>query len=146
MAAMRTAAVASRPPVARPVAAPLVAGGILLGGCVTLALVDPAGGPPVCPLRAVTGYDCPGCGGTRAVHQLLNGNLGAALDLNVLAVLALPVILWGLFVSLTAMLRGPRWKSISVSSRWTWVALGAVAVFWVVRNLPVAPFDWLGTG
>jgi hypothetical protein len=27
-----------------------------------------------------------------------------------------------------------------------WLALAAVAVFWVVRNLPVAPFDWLGTG
>ena len=146
MVAMRTIGVASRPPVARPLAAPLVAGGILLGGCVTLALVDPAGGPPICPFKAVTGFDCPGCGGTRAVHQLLNGHLGAALDFNVLAVLALPLILWGAFVTLTLMLRGPKLRMPSLSSRWTWVALVVVALFWVVRNLPVAPFDWLGTG
>ncbi len=59
-----TARVAAR----RPVAAPVVAGGILLAGCVTLAVVDPTGGPPICPFKAVTGFDCPGCGGTRALH------------------------------------------------------------------------------
>lgn len=130
----------------RPLAAPLIAGGVLLAGCVALAIVDPTHGPPICPFKAVTGLDCPGCGGTRALHQLFTGHLGAALSYNVLAVLVLPVLLWGLFASLTAVLGGPRWRGISLSTRWMWLVFAVVAVFWVVRNLPVAPFDWLGTG
>ncbi len=126
--------------------APLLAGGLLLGGCVALAVVDPSHGPPVCPFKAVTGYDCPGCGGTRAAHQLFTGHLGAALSFNVLAVLTMPFILWGLFASITAMLGGPRWRSISLSPVWTRVALVVLVAFWVLRNLPIAPFNWLGTG
>jgi hypothetical protein len=132
--------------VARSRAAPYVAGGLLLSGCVVLAVVDPTHGPPLCPFKAVTGLDCPGCGGTRAAHQLFTGHLGAAVDFNVMAVLAMPFILWGLFVSLTAMLGGPRWRGISFSAGWTRVALVVVVAFWVLRNLPIAPFHWLGTG
>jgi Protein of unknown function (DUF2752) len=127
-------------------AAPFVAGGLLLGSCVALAVVDPTNGPPVCPFRAVTGLDCPGCGGTRAAHQLFTGHLVTAIDLNVLAVLAIPFVLWGLFVSLTAMLGGPRWHGVSLSSQWTRVAVVAIVAFWVLRNLPLEPFNWLGTG
>jgi Protein of unknown function (DUF2752) len=130
----------------RTVAAPLVAGGLLLGGCVALAVVDPSHGPPVCAFKAVTGLDCPGCGGTRAAHQLLTGHLMAALDFNVLAVLAFPFILWGLFVSITAILGGPRWRAVSLSPQWTRVALVVIVAFWVLRNLPITPFGWLGTG
>ena len=131
---------------ARSKAAPYLAGGLLLAGCVGLAVVDPTHGPTLCPFKAVTGLDCPGCGGTRAAHQLFTGHLGQAVDFNVLAVLAFPFILWGLFVSLTAMLGGPRWRSVSLSPAWTRVALVVVVAFWVLRNVPVAPFSWLGTG
>ncbi len=127
-------------------AAPFVAGGLLLSGCVALAVVDPTNGPTLCPFKAMTGLDCPGCGGTRAAHHLFTGHLATAVDFNVLAVLAMPFILWGLFVSLTAMLGGPRWRAVSLSPSWTRVALVVIAVFWVVRNVPVAPFSWLGTG
>jgi hypothetical protein len=113
---------------------------------VALAIVDPTHGPTLCPFKLVTGLDCPGCGGTRAAHQLLTGHLGAAVDLNVLAVLAMPFLLWGAFVSLTAMLGGPRWRAVSLSPTWTRVALVVVVAFWVLRNLPIAPFSWLGTG
>jgi Protein of unknown function (DUF2752) len=127
-------------------AAPFIAGGLLLTGCIALAVVDPSHGPPICPFKAVTGLDCPGCGGTRAAHQLFTGHLGAALSFNVLAVVAMPFILWGLFASLTAMLGGPRWRSVALSPQWTRVALVLLVAFWVLRNVPVAPFNWLGTG
>ncbi len=147
MTPMQTVDVATaKATVRRPLAAPLVASGILLAGCVTLAVVDPTHGPTICPFKAVTGLDCPGCGGTRALHQLFTGHLGAALSYNVLAVVVLPLLLWGLFASLTAMAGGPRWRGVSLSRRWTWITLAVIAVFWVVRNLPVAPFSWLGTG
>ena len=44
------------------------------------------------------------------------------------------------------MLGGPRWRSVSLSPAWTRVALVVVLAFWVLRNLPIAPFRWLGTG
>jgi hypothetical protein len=130
----------------RPVAAPVLAGAAVLAGCVTLAVVDPAQGPPICPFRELTGYDCPGCGGTRAVHQLLSGHPAAAVDLNVLAVLALPFIVWALWAVLVRAFGGPRLPLPAVSRRWSVVALVAVGVFWVVRNLAATPFAWLGTG
>jgi hypothetical protein len=130
----------------RPVAGPVLAGGLLLGGCVALALVDPTHGPPLCPFKAVTGYDCPGCGGTRAMHQLLTGHLATALDLNLLAVLAAPFVLWALFVSLAAALGGGRIASLDVPRRWAGALAVLVALFWVVRNIPGTPLSWLGTG
>jgi hypothetical protein len=133
-------------PALRSKAAPWIAGGLLLSGCVALALVDPSHGPPICPFKALTGLDCPGCGGTRAAHSLFSGHLGEALNHNVLAVIAMPVLLWAIFVELTKLLGGPRWRGFSLSPRWTAVAVVVLAVFWVVRNLPIAPFNWLGSG
>jgi hypothetical protein len=146
MLRMSDVGLATRHRVTHPVAAPVAAGGLLLAGCAALAVVDPSGGPTICPFKLLTGLDCPGCGGTRAAHQLFTGHLGAAADLNVLALVGIPLVLAALFVSLTAAFGGPRWRSFTFSSTWTRVALVVVAVFWVVRNLPGAPFDWLGTG
>ncbi len=39
---------------------------------------------PRCPVRALTGLLCPGCGGTRALAALLRGHLGEALGCNAL--------------------------------------------------------------
>jgi hypothetical protein len=142
---MSQASVATAARTYHPVAAPIAAGAALLGGCVAVALVDPSGGPTVCPFRLVTGLDCPGCGATRAAHRLFTGHLLAAADLNVLALVAIPLLLWGLYVSLTAMLGGPRWRTPALPSGWVRVALVVVIAFWVVRNIPVAPFDWLST-
>ena len=45
---------------------------------------------PKCPLRELTGWNCPGCGATRAAHELVHGHIRAALHLNALFVLAIP--------------------------------------------------------
>jgi Protein of unknown function (DUF2752) len=133
-------------PVKRPVIAPLVAGVALVMGCAVVGIVDPRGGPTICPFKLATGLDCPGCGGTRAAHDLMRGDLIGALDHNVLAVIAIPLILWGLFTWLTSALGGPKLRTFSPSTRWTVVAVVVLVAFWVVRNLSFAPFHWLYSG
>lgn len=43
-----------------------------------------------CPWRLLTGWDCPGCGGLRAVNDLDHGHVVAALHSNALVVGSLP--------------------------------------------------------
>ncbi len=102
-----------------------------------------AGVYPACPFFALTGWYCPGCGSTRALHQLLHGNLGAAFDLNPLLVLALPFLAYEI---LAYLLDRPGWRSLSsASTPALWVrALGATVIaFGVLRNLPQYPFTLL---
>ena len=65
----------------------------LAGLCAYLTAVDPnrPGHYPTCPLYAVTGLYCPGCGSLRAVHDLFTGDLAGALHCNLLLVLFLPL-------------------------------------------------------
>ena len=39
---------------------------------------------PVCALKSASGFQCWGCGGQRALHELLHGNFHKAFDLNAL--------------------------------------------------------------
>jgi hypothetical protein len=136
----------TRPAVPTSRLAPVAAGAVLLGGCVALAVVDPAAGPTICPFKLATGLDCPGCGGTRAAHSLVRGDMIGALDANVLAVLALPLIAWGLFTWLTRAFGGPRLRTFTPSPVLTTLGVVVLVAFWVVRNLSGAPFDWLNSG
>lgn len=43
-----------------------------------------------CPLYEVTGYQCPGCGSQRALHELLHGRMADAFQRNALFVMGLP--------------------------------------------------------
>lgn len=45
-----------------------------------------------CPLKSVTGYDCPGCGSQRAFHALLHFRLGEAFRYNPLFVVVLMLL------------------------------------------------------
>lgn len=108
-----------------------------------LAFVDPAQQrvAPPCIVHAFTGLECPGCGSTRAVHELLNGNPLAALDLNPLVILAAPLLVW----CFVAWLAGRATPLAGRVARRGWlVALVMVVVaYGVVRNVDVAPFAYL---
>jgi ABC-type spermidine/putrescine transport system permease subunit II len=51
---------------------------------------------PPCLFKKLTGLNCPGCGSSRALHQLMHGNLLPALDYNILVVIFLPFIVVGI--------------------------------------------------
>jgi hypothetical protein len=58
---------------------------------------------PRCPIYALTGWQCPGCGMTRALAALLHGDVAAAIHLNPLITLVLPI---AMFYMLFAFKRG----------------------------------------
>jgi Protein of unknown function (DUF2752) len=110
---------------------------------IPLYLMDPAtsGVFPSCPFRALTGMYCPGCGTLRALHGLLHLNIGAAFMLNPLTVLILPLIIYA-FVSLVAeVVRGRPLPRLFDSPRYTWALFAVVMLFWVLRNIPMYPFN-----
>lgn len=88
---------------------------------------------PSCPFRAVTGFACPACGGTRMAHELLRCRWRAALRANpVLLVVGLPLLGWLWLRWSVAAARGL--DPPPVPRALGWAAL-AVAVVWTVfRN------------
>ncbi len=129
-------------------AGPLAVAGGTAAAVGLLAVVDPnqPGHFPACPFKAMTGLDCPFCGGLRAVHDLAHGQVLAALDRNVLVVLAVPVavLAWAQWVRRAARpSAGPR-REVP-----PWVVRAVVVlvlVFWAVRNIPGVPFLGSGVG
>lgn len=131
---------------------PLLAAGGVLAATGYVALVDPnsPGHYPLCPFKAMTGWDCPGCGGLRAVHDLAHGNLAAALDQNALAVVVLlpvAVVMWlgWLRRAWTGPRQGrPEPTPSRVRALWTrwapYAGLALVIAFTVFRNLPVGHY------
>jgi hypothetical protein len=41
---------------------------------------------PECPWRHITGWECPGCGGTRALYSLFRGDVFASITMNPIVV------------------------------------------------------------
>jgi len=86
---------------------PVAGAAIAVGAAFYVRAVDPnIGGYPFCPLKYATGIDCPACGGLRCVYSLMNGDIGAAMDQNLLAVLVLPMVAIWIAYSLISLWRG----------------------------------------
>ena len=103
--------------------APLVVAASATLACVAIWAGDPTtpGGPlPICPTKALLGIDCPGCGSLRMLYSLMHGNVLAAARFNALALAALVLLVWAPMVTLCL-----------------------VSTWFVVRNIPFAPFNWL---
>ena len=126
-----------------------VAGGMAaIPAIAALRLLNPATSQwfPPCPLHALTGWYCPGCGSLRAIHQLLNGHMKAAFAMNPFAMIALPFLLYGLASEVSLQIRGRRLPGILLPGGWIWTLALAIVVFGVARNIAVAPFNLLAPG
>ena len=105
---------------------------------VILYLLNPSehGFYPRCFFKMSTGLDCPGCGGLRATHQLLHGNLIAAFKLNPLLICLLPLGAYFGLRQIVFMRTGRLWPQPFRSSRWSMLLAVVVIAFGVLRNLP----------
>ena len=129
---------------ARRIAAVLIGAAVVVIAAALFAY-DPAEGNalPGCVFHGLTGLYCPGCGSCRALHQLLNGHLGAALGMNPLMVLALPFLgVYFLLYAVAAIRRKP-WLGVSMKAIWIRAILCLVIAHGVLRNIPFEPFSWL---
>lgn len=90
---------------------------------------------PRCVFHSLTGLACPGCGSLRAVHSFLNGEFAAAFRLNPLLLTVLPVA--GIVFAVRRAL-----GLAPARPAWVWLLLSIIVSFSVLRNLPIAPFDY----
>ena len=106
----------------------------LLGAGAVLRVADPATARwlPGCLFHRLTSLYCPGCGNTRALHALVHGDWRAAFAYNTLLV---PALLYLLAACLYPRLTS--WR------RFNWCLAAIVVLFFILRNLPCAPFTLL---
>ena len=98
---------------------------------------------PPCPFRLLTGLNCPGCGTLRGLHQLLHGHPLAALGLNPLLILMLPVMAYIFLSSALVAARGRGLPRVSPPPALIRAIFLVVIAFWILRNIPVYPFTLL---
>jgi len=99
---------------------------------------------PVCPLFSTTGFACPGCGMTRGMHALFQGDFIKALDFNALIPLfVLAFTYFGIaMILITLRGRGLPYRKIMHPGTLTAILFLMIA-FGVLRNVPIYPFSIL---
>lgn len=124
---------------ARRLRGPLAAAGAVGLAALALHLRDPheRGSWGLCPFKALTGWDCPGCGGLRAVNDLGHGRLLDAAHSNLLFVASIPLLVgvWVLWARRSWSGAGPRLSPRVVRAGAIAYAVLAM-VFTVYRNTP----------
>ena len=110
-------------------------GAVLAGALGYIGLVDPHKPDsifPVCPFRLLTGWNCPACGGLRMMHDVLHGDLAAAITDNVFLLIGIPMLAG--WVLLRRRSGKPLLPVPAVAS-----VLVAMVAWTVLRNLPGFP-------
>jgi hypothetical protein len=95
---------------------------------------------PPCLFHLLTHLYCPGCGVTRALHALVHGDIALAFRMNAMAMLAIPLMP----AMLVKSLRPGHSRMDGLLDARLWLFL--VLTFSLLRNIPLAPFNWLAPG
>jgi hypothetical protein len=115
---------------------------LIVAGTVYLFLFEPgkSGFFPGCPFRFVTGFTCPGCGTTRALHHILHGHIYTAFTLNPLLLLSIPFLLFALLRYSVIVMRGRVPRGNALPAPYIYAIFFAILSFWIFRNTPFYPF------
>lgn len=91
---------------------------------------------PKCPVKLLTGLNCPACGIQRFIHAMTNGNISEAIAYNYYLAYALP---YTIIVVGTWMLPHSRLKNTLVNifqgNIAIWLYVSSFCIWFVVRNL-----------
>lgn len=115
---------------------------LLLAGAAYLFVFEPGktGFFPACPFRLLTGFTCPGCGTTRALHHILHGHFADAFMLNPLLLLAIPFLLFALLRYSVIVMRGGVPRPNALPAPAIYAIFVVIVSFWIFRNTPFYPF------
>ena len=128
-----------------------IQGGLLitiLALAVLFFVLDPAKNVifPKCAFHSLTGYYCPGCGSQRAIHSLLHLNFAGVISNNFLFLPAVLLILYHYVHPLANRKFNWRLPNIFYLKSTPWVIFTVILFFWLLRNIPVYPFNVLAPG
>jgi hypothetical protein len=138
------ATVAENERIFRPQAGLKYLGGFAAYGLGLSALYATTGIGLPCPLRELTGWQCPFCGGTRMGSAMLHLDIGAAFAYNPVVLIGLVVlgvlgVVWTIEAAGGPATRLPRAISRPLRrvgrDRWLLIGLGAALIYTVLRNL-----------
>jgi hypothetical protein len=115
---------------------------LIIAGAAYLFFFEPgkSGFFPACPFRLLTGFNCPGCGTTRALHQILHGHFATAFTLNPLLLLAIPFILFAFIRYSVIVMRGGVPQPNALPAPYIYAIFFVILSFWIFRNTPFYPF------
>jgi hypothetical protein len=88
----------------------------------------------VCMTKRIANIDCPGCGGQRAFHQLLNGNFIEAGKLNIFIYFFAPLLTY-IFLSFALKPFDINLPDIDISTKNLGLILLLLLLFTLLRNL-----------
>lgn len=117
---------------------PVITAAAIACGCAYVGLNNPESKAvlPACGFYALTGYYCPGCGMTRALHSVLHGDILRAIKFNAILVIALPVFAYFYILWMNWAFTGRKLPTFTVSRRVSWTIVAIAAIFVVGRNFP----------
>jgi hypothetical protein len=113
----------------------------LVGLAVVLYLFNPTAHAfyPRCLLYQATGIQCPGCGGLRATHALLHGDIAAAFRFNPLLFVLAPLLLYLAAREVAHYIFKQEWPT-PFRKPWTaWALFAVIILYSILRNLPFPP-------
>ena len=90
---------------------------------------------PKCPMKMLTGYDCPSCGVQRAIHAVLHGDFAKAISYNPFFVISVPYFLLVLYSTVFKNSFAVKLRGI-VCHRYA--LYGYIVLFflwWILRNI-----------
>ena len=98
-----------------------------------------------CGIRKLTGFHCPGCGGTRCAQSILSLHWADAMGYNPMLMTGFLAFIGGsayLIIRMT-ILGKPTPKMPNIRPRWIGFGVAAIALFTILRNIPAYPFTLL---
>ena len=111
-------------------------------GYVYMQIIVPRFSPP-CALFTLLGIYCPGCGGTRAAEALLHGHVFLSLWYHPLVPYACVMFAGFMITQTLARLHVGHIKGWKFHNWYLWVAIGIIAVNWIVKNILLFRFGIL---
>lgn len=91
---------------------------------------------PKCPIKTVTGLDCPGCGSQRALHYFLHGDIKTSFTQNPLLFFMLPYIVGGYYLHYhpSPSLRELKLRKTLYGYHAIYVLVILIVLFTILRN------------